>query len=123
MQLTLWGCPVTKKNHSRIVTAGGRRMLLPSKEYRAYEDACLWQIPASARQKIDCPVTVQCVYYMPTRRRVDLINLLAATHDILVKGEVLADDNSLIICSVDGSRVAYDKESPRVEITISAFDP
>lgn len=98
-------------------------MLIPSRQYRDYEEACLWQIPAGARQRIETPVTVKCVYYMPTRRKVDLINLLAATHDILVKGEVLADDNSLIIQSVDGSRVAYDKGSPRVEVEITAFDP
>lgn len=123
MQLTLYGEPVTKKNHAQIVGPEGKKRLIQSKAYRDYEMACLWQITGRMRQKIAEPVTVQCVYYMPTRRRVDLINLLAATHDILVKGEVLADDNSLIICSVDGSRVAYDKESPRVEITISAFNP
>jgi Holliday junction resolvase RusA-like endonuclease len=55
---------------------------------------------------------------MPTRRKVDLVNLLEATHDILVKYEVLADDNSGIIYSVDGSRVMYDKENPRTEVEI-----
>lgn len=123
MQITLYGVPVTKKNHAQIVEAGGKRRLIQSQAYRSYEMDCLWQITGKMRQRIAEPVTVKCVYYMPTRRKVDLINLLAATHDILVKGEVLADDNSLIIQSVDGSRVAYDKDSPRVEIEITAFDP
>lgn len=122
MKITLLGNPVTKKNSAQIISAGGKRRLIPSKAYRDYEMACLWQITGAMRQKIETPVTVSCVYFMATRRRVDLINLLSATHDILVKGEVLADDNSLIIQSVDGSRVDYDKDCPRVEIEITAFE-
>jgi Holliday junction resolvase RusA-like endonuclease len=56
---------------------------------------------------------------MPTRRKVDITNLLSATHDILTKHNVIADDNMDIVVSVDGSRVFYDKENPRTEITIS----
>lgn len=67
------------------------------------------------------PVNVQCVYYMPTRHRVDLVNLLEATNDILVAGGVLADDNCKVIAAHDGSRVDFDKYNPRVEITISSY--
>jgi Holliday junction resolvase RusA-like endonuclease len=86
-----------------------------------YETACLWQIPASAKQRIETPVNMRCVYYMPTRRAVDLVNLLEATCDILVNGEVLADDNCRIVATHDGSHVTYDKENPRVEITIEPY--
>lgn len=55
---------------------------------------------------------------MPTRRRCDLPNHIEAIHDILVKANILADDNYTIIASVDGSRVVYDRERPRTEITI-----
>ena len=55
---------------------------------------------------------------MPTKHRVDLANLLAATCDILTHYGVLEDDNSMIIVSHDGSRVLYDKERPRCEIEI-----
>lgn len=48
-------------------------------------------------EPIDYPVEVKCLYYMPTRRRVDLTNLLEATDDVLVKCGVLEDDNSKII--------------------------
>ena len=56
---------------------------------------------------------------MPTRHRVDLVNLLEATCDILVECGLLADDNSKIVVSHDGSRVEYDKYNPRVEIEIT----
>ena len=85
--MTLWGAPRTKKNSQsiRCNTRTGRRFISPSEAYRAYETDCLRQIPGKARQQIDLPVNVRCVYYMPTRRRVDLTNLLEATDDLLVR--------------------------------------
>ena len=111
--------PVTKKNHQQIIVnkKTGRPMVIPSKQYREYEKECGWFVQGKG-MNINEPVNVKCVYYMPTRRRVDLTNLMEATHDVLVKYEVLEDDNSKVIRSVDGSRVLYDKENPRTEITI-----
>lgn len=70
-------------------------------------------------ETIDFGVNVKAIYYMPTKQRVDLINLHAALHDCLVKKGVIIDDNCNIIKSTDGSRVSYDKENPRTEVTIS----
>lgn len=112
--------PRTKKNHSQIIfnKKTGKRMVIPSKQYKEYEQACLWQIRKPANP-VDVPVNVKCVYYMPTRRRVDLCNLIEATMDILVLAGVLADDNCSIAAAHDGSRVLYDKDEPRTEITIT----
>lgn len=121
LKLILRGDPRTKKNSQQIIMAGNRRRVLPSPQYRQYEKDCLWQIPPKAKQRIDIPVNVQCVYYMPTRRKVDLVNLQEATLDILVKAGVLEDDNCRIVSAQDGSRVDHDKHNPRVEITISSY--
>ena len=121
LKIILRGDPRTKKNHSQIIKTGNRRMVIPSPQYRQYEKDCMWQIPPKAKQRIDFPVNVQCVYYMPTKRRVDLVNLLEATCDILVEGGVLEDDNCRIVASHDGSRVDYDKHNPRVEITLTSY--
>lgn len=121
MKIVLQGQPITKKNSSQIIKAGNRSMLIPSPQYRQYEKVCLWQIPPKAKQRIDFPVNVQCVYYMPTKRRVDLVNLLEATMDILVAAGVLEDDNCRIVEAHDGSRVDHDKHNPRVEITITSY--
>jgi Holliday junction resolvase RusA-like endonuclease len=59
---------------------------------------------------------------MPTKRRVDLTNLLEAIDDVLVKYGVLKDDNSEIITSHDGSRVLYDKDNPRTEVAIKFLE-
>lgn len=95
-------------------------MVIPSKRYKDFEKACKPYMPTI--DPIDYPVEVCCIYYMPSRRRVDTVNLLEGTLDVLVKHGVLADDNSNIVVSMDGSRVYYDKENPRTEITITPIN-
>ena len=74
---------------------------------------------ARVQRPIEEPVEVKCLFYMPTRRRVDLTNLLESIDDVLVRAGVLKDDHSGIIVSHDGSRVLYDKDNPRTEVFIS----
>lgn len=118
IKITLYGDPRSKKNSQRIVLAGKRRAVIPSAQYSQYEKDCLKQIPPEARKRLNKPVNLRAVYYMATRRKVDLVNLLEATNDILVAGGALADDNCSVVASHDGSCVRYDKLNPRVEITI-----
>lgn len=120
IRLVVTGKPITKKNSMRMVTnkKTGKVFPIPSKAYEMYRNIFLAQ--ARYRGKpVDYRCNVQAVYYMPTRHRVDLTNLLSATHDLLVDAKVLEDDNSKIVASVDGSTVLYDKDNPRVEITIT----
>lgn len=123
MTIILLGDPRTKKNSQRLVHLGSRMIPLTSKAYSEYERDCLAQITGDKKKLIDCPVNVRCEYYMGTRRKVDLVNLLEATCDILVEAGVLVDDNSRIIAGHDGSRVHYDKQNPRVEIEIDWLTP
>lgn len=119
IRFSLKGSPITKKNSQKIILVAGRPRIAPSQYYNEYRERCLWMIPGSLKRiDIDSPVNLKCVYYMPTRRKVDLCNLLEATCDILVDAGVLNDDNSSIVVGHDGSRVLYDKENPRVEIEI-----
>lgn len=122
LTLTLYGEPRTKKNSQRILRAGARRFIAPSEIYERYRDDCIRQIPGPMRACVSEPVNVRCVYYMPTRRRVDLNNLLEATTDILVDAGVLKDDCSSIVAGHDGSRVRRDRARPRAEITISRME-
>lgn len=122
MKLTLYGDPRTKKNSARILKSrSGGRFVAPSKAYMDYETDCLRQIKRP-RSPISARVNVRCVYYMATRRKVDLANLIEASCDILVKAKVLADDNSQIVAAHDGSRVDYDKKNPRAEIWIEEME-
>lgn len=122
MHLTLYGEPRTKKNSARILNGrAGRPYVAPSKAFVDYEGSCLWQI-RSPQKPVSARVNVRCVYYMQTRRKVDLANLIEATCDILVKAGVLEDDNCRIVAAHDGSRVDYDKQNPRAEIWIEEME-
>ena len=109
--------PVTKKNSQQIILnrKTGRPMVIPSKAYIQYQKDAHWFMP---RVAIEEPVNVKAVFYMPTKRRVDLVNLQEALLDVLVYYGVLADDNCTIVHSMDGSYVDYDKERPRTEVEI-----
>lgn len=121
MKLVLYGRPYTKKNSPRIITKPFPR-LLPSKNYVQYEKDCLKQITGKYKKALEGEYNLKCLYYMPTRHRVDLVNLLEATCDILVNAGVIKDDDSKIVKSHDGSRVFYDKENPRVEVEIKKVE-
>lgn len=113
--------PVSKKNSQQIVInrSTGRPFIMPSKNYKKYEDEASRFIP---KDLIDIPTNVKCLFYMPTKRRCDLTNMLEAIDDIMVRAGLLADDNFSIVAGHDGSRVLYDKENPRTEITISEME-
>lgn len=116
IQFTIPLPPITKKNHQQIIQCKGRPMVIPSKQYRQYEKDCGVFMPTV--ETINEPVNVKAVYYMPTRRRVDLCNLHEALCDVLVRYGIVADDNCKIIATMDGSCVKYDRENPRTEIEI-----
>ena len=114
--------PVTKKNSQRILfnRNTGRPFVMPSKAYKDYEAAALRQLLGPLPpEPIDWPVNVMCVFYMPSRRKVDKTNLEESAHDILVKAGVLEDDSRDIIATTDGSIVMHDKQNPRTVITIT----
>lgn len=117
MRIVIPIAPRTKKNSQQIVRIKGRYLVIPSKAFRDYEKDCLPFL--THVETFLSPCNVKCIYFMPTRRRVDLVNLQEATLDILVKAGILQDDNSNVVVSMDGSRVYYDKEYPRTEIEIT----
>lgn len=112
--------PISKKNSQQILInkATGKPFIMPSKKYKEYERAAYHRIPLLT-YPIDKPVNVKCLFYMPTKRKCDLVNMQEAILDVMVKAGVLADDNYSIVQSMDGSRVLYDKESPRTEVYIT----
>lgn len=124
---TIYGDPRTKKNSPSIAGTGQRcpacgkfkkQLVRPSKAHDAYFKASLPQI-TPPDEPIDYRVHCKYIFFMQTHRIVDGLNLQEAIDDLLVSAGVLADDNTRIVVSHDGSRVYYDKENPRVEITIT----
>lgn len=118
IKFTIPLAPISKKNSQQILVnkKTGRPFIMPSKKFKEYEQAALWFIPKNIY--INAPVNIQCLFYMPTKRKCDLTNLLEAVDDVMVKAGLLSDDNYTIIQSHDGSRVFVDKENPRTEVYI-----
>ena len=114
--------PVSKKNSNEIVKHGNKRRIIASEAYRNYEKQAVLLIPWEAKQNIDYPVNIKALYFRKTRHRVDKTNLESALMDTLVKAGVLKDDSALnpeIVVTTDDSKVFYDKENPRTEVTIT----
>lgn len=115
--------PITKKNSQQILRnkKTGRPFIAQSKQYKCYEWAAIPFLRPLPDNPIDFPVNVKMLFYMPTKRRVDMVNLQESCLDVLVMAGVLSDDNAAVVTSMDGSRVLYDKENPRTEIEITTF--
>ena len=115
--------PISKKNSQQIFTNGktGKPFIMPSAKYKEYERNAMWFIPRQA-QPINYPVNIKCLFYVPTKRKCDLTNMLEAIDDTMVKRGLLADDNYTVIEAHDGSRVLYDKENPRTEVYITPIE-
>ena len=118
MKFTIKVEPKTKKNSMRVFHRNGRTIVIPSKAYEDFENQCLMQIYNSKNKPINFPVNIKAIFYMRTKRKVDLTNLLEAVDDMLVQARIIEDDNRDIVASHDGSLVLYNKENPRIEIEI-----
>jgi hypothetical protein len=120
--LTIHGCPRTKKNSQRMAInkKTGKPFPVQSKAWKEYSKHSPHQITAgSAYMPICEAVNVKALFFMDTRRIVDIVGLTQGLHDLLVERGILQDDNSRIIVSTDGSRVLYDKANPRTDVAIT----
>ena len=121
LKFTIPIAPITKKNHQQICynRTTGKPFVMPSKEYIEYEHEAIWYLPrATEETRFAKNLNIKATFYMPTKRKCDLTNLLEALDDIMVKAGLLEDDNFTIIAGHDGSRVRYDKDNPRTEVFI-----
>ena len=116
--------PVGKKNSQQILTnrATGRPFISQSARYKKYEKDAVWHLHGQVMPEfpIDYPVAIVVRFYMPTRRRVDTVNLQEALWDILVKADVLADDDRDVIAWAD-AMTFWDKDNPRTEVSIMPY--
>jgi Holliday junction resolvase RusA-like endonuclease len=125
IKYTIKLAPITKKNSQQILTnkKTGRSFIAPSSRFKQYEREAAWFLRPRPPRPIECPLNIKCLFYMPTRRLVDLTNLLEAVDDVMVNEGIIKDDNSRIVVAHDGSRVLYDKDNPRTEIYITRIIP
>ena len=100
----------SKKNSQEIHIncRTGKPFVSQGKLYKQFEQECGYYL-LKYKKNISTPVNLKCTFYVKDRRKRDIVNLLNAIQDILVKYGVIADDNYHIVKSVDGSRIIYEK--------------
>ena len=111
-----------KKNSQSIIynTKTKRPMIIQSKQYLEFERECAIFL-LKYKMNINTPINLKCVFIVPDKRKRDIVNLLNAIQDILVKYKVIEDDNYNIVKSVDGSRIIYEKGIEKTIIEISEY--
>ena len=109
----------SKKNSQQILinSKTKRPFISQSKLYKEFEQECGYFLN-KYKLNIDYPVNIKCTFIVPDKRKRDLTNLENAIADILVKYNVLVDDNYHIIQSWDGSRIIYKKGEEKTIIEI-----
>lgn len=130
ISFTLLGKPITKKNHPMVIHNSNRVYVISSNAFKKYQKECRKQIDEIKGQVITSNVKLTARYYLPTKRRPDLINLLQATCDIISSQKkkgviiwegILADDKQIVGFG-DSKIVGVDREEPRVEVKIEVVE-
>lgn len=120
------GRAVSKKNSLQMAVnkTTGRTFPVQSKAYKAYEKRAKDSLKPMGKP-INSPVNVKCTYWIKKNKdgsipktKVDLVNLLGATCDVLVKYKILEDDNCQIVAGHDGSRVIYTEGDEYTDVEI-----
>lgn len=113
----------SKKNSQQILinSKTKRPFISQSKIYKEFEQNCGYYLN-KYKLNIDYPVNIKCTFIVSDKRKRDLTNLENAIADILVKYNVLADDNYNIIQSWDGSRIIYKKGEEKIIIEIEEIN-
>lgn len=110
----------SKKNAQQILynSKTHKPFISQSKLYKEFEEECGYYL-LNYRKKIDYPINLKCTFIVDDKRKRDIVNLLNAIQDILVKYQVLADDNYNIVQSIDGTRIIYEKGVNKTIIEIN----
>jgi len=125
IHLKVYGqCP-SKKSSQQIIKVKGSLRIIPNKKYNEWIHTTIRQLKDQKEEKqfetINEPVTVKCLVYRLTKRKIDLTNMLQSVHDALEAAGIIKDD--FLIESIDGSRrtLGVEKGEERTEIFISSF--
>ena len=123
IQFTVWGSPRTKKTSNRLVVAGHRHRILPSKAWTNWVKTAPILRGTNRDEPVrqvlgvpDKPYNVCATFYRDARRG-DWLGYCQGLADLLEKRGVISNDKWF--CAWDGSRLYVDRENPRVEVTLT----
>ena len=130
----IYGKFYAKKNSQRTIWHKYLKRVITvyTANYTSWEKDAMKQLGYGANGKIsnnktrvkniDYPIILKCHFYNYDKRKRDISNFYEGIQDLLVKMNILEDDNYHIIIGHDGSRMYLDKENPRLEFWILKAD-
>lgn len=141
IRIVIPGAPRTKKTSNRVFRIGNFNKVLPSEAYVEWMEVAMRMVPDIKRwareNSVELPfkgqVWVKAIFYCENMILGDLVGYEQGLGDFLQsrrmnkKGTKLIHDGAGIItddkhiASWDGSRVRVDKQNPRVEVEIRAY--
>lgn len=131
------GAPISWKNHRRVVMIAGRPSVGPSKQHKDWAQYAVaelrrqWCATFGGPIPKSIPLNFAVRSYLPTKRLTDMSNLYQGPEDVMqvcqpkckpgckVHAGVIEDDSA--IEAHNGSARLYDKDNPRVEITLTRY--
>lgn len=127
---TFYGQVKAKKNNKQIARrANGQPFIRTSTETKAQENMMVQAFTIERLQQQfhkdqieDKDIEIEIDFYNSDEHRHDLDNQLATVMDALVRAEVLPDDNQKVVRKETVTYKGLDKEDPRAEITIKAYN-
>ena len=114
-QFTIPGRIPSKKNSRRCFVKRGRMFNIPSKDYTQWEINAKFHLPDIY---IETVRKISVVIYAPDKRSADLTNKIESIMDLMVKGQVIKDDNWFVVPKLSLVFGGVNKKEPRAEITI-----
>ena len=101
---------------------GKHPLSLPSKQYSEWHETQSYML---MKYRVPTPI-VRCsivmTFFMPDKRRTDLINKSESVLDLLVDNKIIADDDWLCVNSLHLMSGGVDKDNPGVEIVITELE-
>lgn len=126
MKLIIIGKPVSSKNSRPVFvnSATGKRFVGKSTRLAEHTESALWELKAQkaknrSRLPLTNDLTVCFRFYVPDKRKRDLVNLIQLPQDLLQEAGIIEDDSQ--IKSLDGSTILLDRKNPRTEIYIEPY--
>lgn len=122
MKLIVRGNPKSKKNNKRVVynKATGKPFIMTDKSTDKYIKDAIQQLKDQFEHYkiVNYPITVQMVFYYPTKHRKDMDNSMTTILDCMKTAGVIEDDDVTHINELYSYFGGYDKDDPRVEILL-----
>ena len=118
MKIVLPGRIPSKKNSRIMICRGRYPMSIPNGRYTQWHQEMSLLLSSTAISKPYGFISLVMTFYLPDKRKTDLINKAESVLDLFVDNKIIVDDDWLCVNSLHLSSGGVDKENPRCEIEI-----